>query len=86
MNRILIVEDEIAIVELIQAGLAKAGYAYEYALDGAVAAVDRAQGIRSDSAGHYASKAGWIRIDGIHRTAAHPRHFLLPPALPPAIR
>lgn len=38
MNRILIVEDEIAIVELIQAGLAKAGYAYEYALDGAVAA------------------------------------------------
>lgn len=38
MNRILIVEDEIAIVELIQAGLAKAGYACEYALDGAAAA------------------------------------------------
>ena len=38
MNRILIVEDEIAIVELIQAGLAKAGYAYDYALDGAAAA------------------------------------------------
>ena len=28
MNHILIVEDEIAIVELIQAGLQRAGYAF----------------------------------------------------------
>lgn len=35
MNRILVVEDEKAIAELIQLSLTQAGYACEYALDGA---------------------------------------------------
>ncbi len=38
MNHILIVEDEIAIVELIQAGLQRAGYAFTYVQNGREAA------------------------------------------------
>lgn len=34
MNRILVIEDEIAIAELIQIGLKRAGYFCEYVLDG----------------------------------------------------
>ena len=46
MSRILIVEDEIAIAELLQIGLTRRGYASEYVLNGREAA-DLIENIKS---------------------------------------
>ena len=54
MNRILIVEDEPAISNLIQMNLAAAGYCCVCAFDGAKAA-DRLELERFDSSGYHAA-------------------------------
>ena len=59
MNRILIVEDEVPIAQLIEMSLARAGYQCEAVNDGCAAADKIEQNdYRPGAAGYHAARAG----------------------------